>query len=224
MKTNFFSEIGGLNLTGTIRLNIQPQPTGGMIVSLLLSDDKVKDKALQVIPPLVLKGDTNDLDEGFFDAIKTPVQQTSSLIANMSAYQTAIGKAQKESKEEKEKETNAKKDKDGKRKKFDEQMKKVEELEKQKKIGEAIGQLPDLKLFPEFAEEIKKKSQQLRSQHGTLSLFEEHSSSEATGSQTEEQEEETQPEDDDIPEDDPGEEDNLQDDDDDDNDEDNDNL
>ena len=50
-------------------------------------------------------------------------------------------------------------------------MKKVDDLYKQKKIGEAIGQLPDIKQYPEFESEIRKKSQELRSQHNALSLF-----------------------------------------------------
>lgn len=171
MKTSFFSSVASLQLQGNLRINIQLQAGGSMLVSVLLSDDQVKDNAVQLIPPLVLKGDPSELDEGFFDALHTPLQQTSALITNLSAYEKAMGKAQKESKQEKDKAATMNREKDSKRKRFEEQMKKVEELEKQKKIGEAIGQLPDLKVFPEFEEEIKKKAQQLRSQHGTLSLF-----------------------------------------------------
>lgn len=174
MKTNFFSQIAAMGVTAsTLRVNIQPQQAGNLIVSVLLADDTVKDKAAQLIPPLVLKGSATELDDGFFGAIQSPIQQTSALIANMGAYETAINKAGKESRQEKEREATSQKEKDSRRKKFDEQMKKVEDLEKLKKIGEAIGQLPDLQQFPEFSDEIKKKNQQLRSQHGTLSLFEE---------------------------------------------------
>lgn len=174
MKTNFFTQIAALGVTtGTLRVNIQPQQSGILIVSVLLADETVKDKAAQLIPPLVLKGSATELDEGFFGAIQSPIQQTSTLIVNMGAYETAMTKAGKESRQQKEQEATTQKEKDTKRKKFDEQMKKVEDLEKLKKIGEAIGQLPDLQQFPEFSEEIKKKNQQLRSQHGTLSLFEE---------------------------------------------------
>lgn len=174
MKTNFFSQIAAMGVTAsTLRVNIQPQQAGILIVSVLLADDTVKDKAAQLIPPLVLKGSATELDEGFFGSIQSPIQQTSTLIANMVAYETAMTKAGKESRQQKEQEATTQKEKDSKRKKFDEQMKKVEDLEKLKKIGEAIGQLPDLQQFPEFSEEIKKKNQQLRSQHGTLSLFEE---------------------------------------------------
>lgn len=175
MKTTFFTQITAIGITaGTLRVNIQPQQSGILIVSVLLADDTVKDKAAQLIPPLVLRGSATELDEGFFGSIQSPIQQTNTLIANLIAYETAMTKAGKESREQKEQEATTQKEKDSKRKKFDEQMKKVEDLEKLKKIGEAIGQLPDLQQFPEFSDEIKKKNQQLRSQHGTLSLFEEH--------------------------------------------------
>lgn len=171
MQTNFFSQIKQLNVTGNLRLNIQPQESGELIVSLLLDTSHIKDKAAKLIPPLVLKGSDSDLDNGFFQAISQPVQTTQSLLVNMQQHVEAVDKAHKESRIEKDKQDTQKKDKDGKRKKFDEQMKKVDDLVKLKKIGEAIGQLPDLKQFPEFETEIKKKSQELRGQHSSLSLF-----------------------------------------------------
>ncbi|MFW2477291.1 MAG: PRTRC system protein E [Sediminibacterium sp.] len=171
MHTNFFSQIKLLNITGNLRLNILPQENGDLIVSLLLDTSLVKDKAANLIPPLVLKGSDSDLDNGFFQAISQPVQTTQSLLLNMQQYVEALDKANKESRIMKDKEDIQKKDKDNKRKKFDEQMKKVDDLVKLKKVGEAIGQLPELKQFPEFETEIKKKSQELRGQHSSLSLF-----------------------------------------------------
>lgn len=171
MQTNFFSQIKQLNVTGNLRLNIQPQENGELIVSLLLDTSHVKDKAAKLIPPLILKGSDSDLDNGFFESIAQPVMTTQSLLVNMQQHGEAVEKANKESRIVKDKQDTQKKDKDGKRKKFDEQMKKVDDLVKLKKIGEAIGQLPDLKLFPEFETEIKKKSQELRGQHSSLSLF-----------------------------------------------------
>ncbi|MES2331216.1 MAG: PRTRC system protein E [Bacteroidota bacterium] len=171
MQTNFFSQIRQLGVTGNLRLNIQPQETGELIVSLLLDTSFVKDKAAKLIPPLVLKGSDNDLDNGFFEAITQPVKSTQTLLVNMQEHITAMDKANKDSRIVKDKQDAQKKEKDAKKKKFDEQMKKVDDLAKLKKIGEAIGQLPDLKLFPEFETEIRKKSQELRGQHGSLSLF-----------------------------------------------------
>jgi PRTRC genetic system protein E len=179
MQTNFFSQVKQLGITSNLRLTIQPQESGELIVSLLLDTSFVKDKAAKMIPPLVLKGSDGDLDNGFFEAIVKPVQQTQTLLLNMQEHIAATDKAQKESRMVKDKQDNDKKEKDSKRKRFDEQMKKVDELAKQKKIGEAIGQLPDLKSFPDFESEIKKRSQELRSQHGTLSLFGEDAPSES---------------------------------------------
>lgn len=171
MQTNFFSQIMQLNLTGNLRLNIQTLENEELIVSLLLDTSHIKDKAAKMIPPLVLKGSNRDLDNDFFDAITQPVQTTQSLLINMQQHIEALEKANKESLITKNKQDTEKKDKDDKRKKFAEQMKKVDDLVKLKKIGEAIGQLPDLKQFPEFETEIKKKNHELRGQHSSLSLF-----------------------------------------------------
>lgn len=195
METNFFSRINDLNIKGNLRLIMQPQENGEMIVTLLLDNSYVKDKATKQISPLVLSGSITDLNNEFFKMIEEPVKKTNTLLQNLELHEKSLEKAQKESRIEKDKQDALKKDKDGKRKKFDEQMKKVDELVKLKKIGEAIGQLPDLKLFPEFEAEIKKKSQELRSQHGTLSLFTEEPS--AASAEVSAEEEETAPEDDD---------------------------
>jgi hypothetical protein len=47
-------------------------------------------------------------------------------------------------------------------------MAKVKELEDKDMFGQAIGQLPKEKDFPEFAEEIKTKLEELRKKHGQL--------------------------------------------------------
>lgn len=177
MQTTFFEQVASLKLEGDLRLNIQVQTDGQMIVSVLLSNKQVKDKAVKKIPPLVLTGTSTEVDEGFFPAITAPLQKTNTLLCNISAHEKAFDKASKENRIVKDKEADLKKEKDAKRKKFDEQMKKVDELEKKNKIGEAIGALPKLSEFPMFEEEIKKKSNALRNQHGSLSLFDPPASS-----------------------------------------------
>eukprot|EP00456_Euglypha_rotunda_P004145 TRINITY_DN107001_c0_g2_i1.p1 TRINITY_DN107001_c0_g2~~TRINITY_DN107001_c0_g2_i1.p1 ORF type:complete len:104 (+),score=26.49 TRINITY_DN107001_c0_g2_i1:85-396(+) len=59
-------------------------------------------------------------------------------------------------------------------------MKKVTELEARKMYRQAIGQMPDLAQYAEFADEIKKKTADLKSRFETPSLFgeiEEHAAS-----------------------------------------------
>lgn len=42
MQTNFFSLVKQLNISGNLHINIQPQPNGELIVSLLLDTYFVK--------------------------------------------------------------------------------------------------------------------------------------------------------------------------------------
>ncbi len=170
MKTNFFELIAGLSITGNLKLNIQPQQNGQLIVSVLLTNDAVKDKAVKTIPPLLLNGSANELNEGFFTAITAPLQKTHQLLVNLAEHEKAVSKVKTENSTTKSSATGS--NKSGDRKKFDEQMKKVTDLEAKKKYGEAIGQMPTEKQYPAYADEIKTKMNELRTKHGSLSLFE----------------------------------------------------
>lgn len=169
MQTNFFSTLASLNLDGNFRLNIQRQPDNKMLVSVLLVHDDIKDKSVKQIPALVLAGFTDDLDKGFFDSIGQPIQTQNTLLRNLSAHEKALDKTKKDNETTN---TGTSSNSSGKRRKFDDQMKKVTELEKQQKYGQAIAQLPKEKEYPEYAAEITKKMQELKSKHGSLSLFE----------------------------------------------------
>lgn len=170
METNFFKQLNNLKLTGNTRLNILSLPDGTMTVSILLMNDALKDKSANQIPPLIIKGSIEELDQKFFETITSPIQKTNQLLCNMREHEQALKNVQT-SNSSKTNSGSGNKDKDGKRKRFEEQMKKVNDLEKSNKIGEAIGQMPDAKIYPEFEEEIKTRMQQLRAKHGTLSLF-----------------------------------------------------
>lgn len=169
MQTNFFSTLSSLNLDGNFRLNIQRQPDNKMLVTVLLVHDNVKDKSVKQIPALVLAGFTDDLDKEFFATIQQPVQKQNTLLCNLSAHEKALEKTKNDSAN---KSTSTPAISGSKRKRFDEQMKKVTDLEKQQKYGQAIAQLPKEKEYPEYTAEISKKMQELKSKHGSLSLFE----------------------------------------------------
>jgi PRTRC genetic system protein E len=172
METNFFQQLNAFGISGNIVLNIQPLSQEKMIVSILITNDSIKDKAVKNIPPMVLDGSITDLDEKFFSAISEPVKKTTELFRNLLDHEkglkTAIGNNNMQKGKNEADKT--------KRKQFDEKMKKVDELEKEKKYGQAIAQMPDAKAFLEFAEEINKKMTQLRGSHGTLDLFAAHES------------------------------------------------
>ncbi len=172
MNTNFFEQLSAMGLSGDLKINIRFMEKDQLYVTVLLSNEKVDDGAAKQIQPMLLQGDPMQMDDGFFESITKPLIQTSSLFVNMSAFEESFEKAQAESKMEKEKEDKSKKEKEDRKKKYDIQMKKVTDLEELKKYGEAIGQLPKAEDFPEQVELIKKKNDELRTKHGSLSLFE----------------------------------------------------
>jgi len=96
MKTNFFEQIAGLAITGTLQINIQPQEGGTLTVSVMLANNNPKITAGKNIPPMLLKGTPQELDEAFFNQIGEPVKQTVKLFANLEAYQTELDKAKKQ--------------------------------------------------------------------------------------------------------------------------------
>jgi len=102
MQTNFFEHISALEFQGALNLNLMKNATGQLTVSVYLPNESA-DHAGTVIPPMILKGNATELDEGFFEAIAAPVKKTASLFANMAAYQQSLDKAKELSKSEQDK-------------------------------------------------------------------------------------------------------------------------
>ena len=171
MNTNFFQTIDGLNVIGDWKITVSRAENDKWVVSILLANEKLEDNAKKIIPPMILKGTAKELDEGFFAAIETPIKKTSELFANMGNYLASLEVAEKNSQMEQEKDNKEKKGIEERKKKYDAQMKKVADLEEKEKWGEAIGQMPSAEKFPEHAEEIKKKLDELKLKHGQLSLL-----------------------------------------------------
>ncbi len=172
MKTNFFECLAALNVIGDWQITIKTAPSNRMLVSVLFSNDKVSDEARKLIPPMLLKGTTIELDEGFFAAVASPVKQTAELFINMEQYAAAQEEVRKQSKMEKDKEQQTKKEKDTGNKKYETQMKKVAELEKAGKYREAYAQLPKAADFSDFEDEINTKKEELVEKFEQPSLFE----------------------------------------------------
>src|ERR1700743_3458478 len=106
MKTNFFENIKGLAFRGNLNLTIAKGAEDKLTVSVLLAND-LPDRAARIIPPMLLKGEATELDEGFFSAISEPLAKTTQLFANMDAYNKSIEEAQQKSREQKDKKAKA---------------------------------------------------------------------------------------------------------------------
>ncbi len=171
MQTNFFQTIQDLNVTGDWKLTISKDNNGLFIVSVLFFNHHSGDEAAKLVPPMLFKGTPAELDSGFFTAIAEPVQKAAALFANMAQYNQSIETARSKSKMEQGQQDKEKKEKDNRKKQYEEKMKRVAELEEKKKIGEAIGAMPKAEDFPEQAEAIQKKLDELWQQHNQLSMF-----------------------------------------------------
>lgn len=77
MKTNFFQQIAGLGFNGNFLLHINQDETGVLTVSAVLKKGNTTATAGNQLPPMLFKGTSEELDEGFFEQFAQPVKQTS---------------------------------------------------------------------------------------------------------------------------------------------------
>jgi PRTRC genetic system protein E len=179
MKTNFFENISALNVPGNWKLAIHADEQGQFTVSALFTALHNADNATKAIPPMLLKGTATELDEGFFETITQPVQQTAGLYHNLNAYHKELEKARLASKMEQDKKnknnpkpkaqtggTDEESDieigepqpsKEEKRKAYVQTMIKINELNAACKYEEAIAILPSATDYPEKEAELKTK-------------------------------------------------------------------
>ena len=161
--TNFFSSIAALNITGDLQVTIRKGAESNWIVSVMLNNEQCGDDARKLIPPLNLRGSAEELDNGFFERITTPIQTASGLMVDMEGFMKQLEEVKKQSAMEKEKEDRERKEKEAKEKKYKEAMQKVDELEKEGKHRDAWMKVPDPSEYPEQAEAIRKRKSSLSS-------------------------------------------------------------
>jgi PRTRC genetic system protein E len=158
---NFFQTIVAMQVAGDWKINIAKETADRLIVSVLFFNEAVGDDARKVVPPIILKGSPQELDEGFFAAIEQPVKETAQLFTNMEQYLKQREEAKIQSQMEADKAAKEEKEKSDKKKKYQEAMKKVDELEAEGKHRDAWMKVPDAAAYPGFAEEIGKRKSEL---------------------------------------------------------------
>lgn len=159
--TRFFSGVAALGITGDLQLTIRKGAENNWVVSVMLHNEQCGDSARKLIPSLNLKGTVEELDNGFFEQITTPIQAASGLMVNMEAYMKQLEEVKKQSAMEKEKTDKEKKEKEAKEKKYKEAMQKVDELEKEGKFRDAWMKVPEPAEYPEQAEALRKRKSSL---------------------------------------------------------------
>ncbi len=164
MNTNFFNQIAQMNIEGSLQINIQKTDSENYIVSVLLQNRQCGDKVKNTIPPLVLNGTSDDLDNGFFQNITKPIEQTSALMIDMEQYLKAQEKAKRQSAMQKEKADKEKKEEEVKEKKYQQAMSKADKLEAENEYRKAWTAVPEINDFPNHTEEIRKRRKELSDQ------------------------------------------------------------
>ena len=182
MQTNFFRQLANMNLTGDLQITLRPTTDYSFVLSVLLSNEQCGDEARKLIPPLNLRGTAEELDNGFFESISTPLQIASGLMVDMESFMKHLEEAKKKSAMEKRKSEKEKKEKEAKEKKYNEALQKAEELEKEGKYKEAWTALPKVSEYPDFAETIRKKQDEYERLFAP-SLFTENSTDNITENQ-----------------------------------------
>ena len=142
---SFFQQLAAMNLVGDLKLIVKS--TGEqMTVSVLLDNSQCGDAAKNVIPPLVLNGTAQELDEGFFATIDQPIKKVSGLQVQMESYLKQVSTAEAQSKM-----------KADAKKKFDDAIKQVDALIEKKNFREALAKLPKATDYPDMAKPLDAK-------------------------------------------------------------------
>lgn len=170
MQTNFFRQLANLQLTGDLHIVLTKTAETQYLASVLLKNEQCGDEAKKSIPPLNLRGTAEELDNGFFENITTPLQTASGLMVDMESFMKQLEEAKRKSAMEKEKADKEKKEKEAKDKKYKDALEKAETLEKESKYKEAWSVLPKVSEYPDYAENIRKKQDEYE-RHFAPNLF-----------------------------------------------------
>ncbi len=165
MTTNFFQNIASLNVPGIWRIGISTDDNGNIKITGLFNIHNDGTQAAKVVPPFIISGTAEEMDNCFFDTITKPVQETAGVFHNMEDYRKGLDKAKNLSKASTTKPTATMSGKSPdyempdpkaeKKKAYDTALKTIGELQADCKYEEAIELLPTAEDYPEKETELK---------------------------------------------------------------------
>lgn len=161
MNANFFGQLAQLDITGTVQITVAKTAENNLVVSTIVNNENCGDKAKELIMPLILRGTASEMDEGYFEHIRVPMQEASGLMINMEAHMKQLEEAKRHSAMEKGKADKEKKARDERDKKYKDAMQKAADFEKEGRYRDAWAKVPEPSQFPEHAEAIRKRKTEL---------------------------------------------------------------
>jgi PRTRC genetic system protein E len=179
MTTNFFQNIASLNVPGIWRIGISTDDKGNIKITGLFNIHNNGTQAAKVVPPFIISGTAEEMDNCFFDTITKPVQETAGVFHNMEDYRKGLDKAKNLSKPTatmsgKSTDYEMPDPKAEKKKAYDATLKTIGELQADCKYEEAIELLPTVEDYPEKETELKNLRNELnrkKEQLAQIKLF-----------------------------------------------------
>lgn len=162
----FFTQLTNQDFNGTLTLCVQPLKQEGMLlVSCRLTHPTVTDKALETIPPLLIRATAAELDEQFFTLITQPLQATASLLENVADYQRKLEDARKQTAMNRSQTSQPAKPKSDPKplppSPYEQWLQQIHTLLGQRRIHEALSKFPKDDKFPEQKESMYALKQKL---------------------------------------------------------------
>lgn len=178
MRTNFFQAIQRLHSTGVWIFNVSFSTENEVVVSVVVKDGgNIDDK--NTLPPMVYRGTPQEIDEGIFDALVHPIEETKNLFANLTAYNKGLEDAKAkimvkpkiEKSADKKGATESIHESTEDRPKFEDILSEINKLNAGCKYSEALALLPVVESFPEKKAEIEKLRKELEWKSKQLTLL-----------------------------------------------------
>lgn len=143
----FFQTIHQMIATGTdLSINIK-RVDNKLTVAVMPKRANLKDEAQQLMVPLILSGQPEELDAGFLQAIINPVQKAQGILTNLEVFEKQAQQVASQSKAAKATEEKESKEVREKREKMEKLLKKAEEATAANRHSEAMTWLKQAKVL-----------------------------------------------------------------------------
>lgn len=169
----FFQSIHQMIAAGTdLCINIK-KVDNKLTVAVMPKRANLKDEAQQLMVPLILSGQPEELDAGFLQAIITPVQKAQGILTNLEVFEKQAQQAASQSKAAKATEEKESKEVREKREKMEKLLKKAEEATAANRHSEAMMWLKQAKVLatPDRQKEIDAQMAAVQKKASEGSLF-----------------------------------------------------
>ena len=151
----FFNELSQMMTAGTVVCLTVHSQNGKLTVSVFPKFNGLKDEAQNHLQPIVLTGSAEELDAGFFGAVRQPIQKASGLLSGMKHFEESLARVESEKKEVQEQKRNIDKRTQERKEKFDKLIARAETQEDEGKNDDALQTLREARTMAD-GENIEK--------------------------------------------------------------------